>query len=111
MKFLREPLLYQNAYVWFVLVSSLDVMLTWVVLAYGGREANGLARFALRRFGLVGLVGFKFVLVVFIICLCEVIGRRSPVGGKRLAEWSVALTCVPLVIALLEIRVQLASVF
>ena len=78
-------------------------MLTWVVLAYGGRETNGIAAKVLSDFGLAGLVVFKFVLVVFVICLCEFIGRRSPRSARRLAEWAVGLTCVPLVVVLLEI--------
>lgn len=96
---LPSPVLYENHYTWFVLVSALDVMLTWVVLHAGGREANALADAVLQRFGLAGLVTFKFALVVIVIVLCEVIGRRNREAGKRLASWAVALTCVPLMIA------------
>jgi hypothetical protein len=41
---------------------------------------------------------------VFVIALCEVIGRRNLAAGRRLATWAVALTCVPLVIAVLLLR-------
>jgi len=98
---LPSPVLYENHYTWFVLVSALDVMLTWVVLHAGGREANMLADAVLRNYGLEGLVTFKFALVVLLIVLCEIIGRRSHVAGKRLASGAVALTCVPLVIAVM----------
>ena len=99
-----SPLLYENHYTWFVLVSALDVMLTWLVLHAGGREANAIAAAVLQRWGLEGMVVFKFALVVFVIVLCEAIGRRSLPAGRRLATSAVALTCVPLVIAVMLLR-------
>ena len=99
-----SPVLYENHYTWFVLVSALDIMLTWLVLHAGGREANAIAAAVLQRWGLEGMVVFKFALVVFVIALCEVIGRRNHAAGRRLATWAVALTCVPLVIAVLLLR-------
>ena len=94
-----SPVLYENHYAWFVLVSALDLMLTWIVLHAGGREANAIAAAVLQRWGLEGMVVFKFALVVFVIALCEVIGRRNHAAGRRLATWAVALTCLPLVVA------------
>ena len=96
---LPSPVLYENHYTWFVLVSALDVMLTWVVLHAGGREANAIADAVLRNYGLGGMVAFKFALVALVIVICEVVGRRSIDAGRRLAGWAVALTCVPLLIA------------
>ena len=97
----RSPVLYENHYTWFILVSALDVMFTWIVLHAGGREANALAAAVLNRFGLGGMVVFKFALVIFVIVLCEIIGRRSRSAGRRLATWAVGLTCVPLIIAVM----------
>ena len=91
--------LYPNRYVWFVFLSAMDVMMTFVVLWFGGREANGLADWVLQRFGIAGMTLFKFAIVVFVILLCEYVGRRNDRAGRRLAEWAVALTCVPVVIA------------
>ena len=94
-----SPVLYENHYTWFVFVSALDVMLTWVILHAGGREANHLAAAVLDRFGLEGLVVFKFALVILVIAICEVVGRKNIATGRRLASWAVALTCVPLLVA------------
>ena len=99
-----SPVLYENHYTWFVLVSALDVMFTWIVLHAGGREANALAAAVLRRYGLEGMVLFKFALVFFVIVLCEIIGRRNVIAGRRLATAAVALTCVPLVIAVMLLK-------
>ena len=91
--------LYPNRYVWFVFLSALDALLTYVILWIGGGEANAIARWVLEEFDFVGMVVFKFAIVVFVILLCEYIGRRSESKGRKLAEWSIALTCIPVVIA------------
>jgi hypothetical protein len=92
---------YPNEYVWFVFVSALDLMLTWVVLAFGGRETNGVAAHVLQRYGLVGFVIFKFALVVLVICLCEVIGRHNDRVARRIAAFAVVVTCLPVLLSIL----------
>lgn len=90
---------YPGAYLWFVFVSALDIMLTWVILESGGSEVNPVADAVIQRFGLQGMVAFKFSLVIFIVIMCEWMGRRSDRHGKKIAEWSVAVTAIPVVLA------------
>jgi hypothetical protein len=90
---------YQNAYVWFVFVSALDIMLTWVILQSGGSEINPIADAVIQRFGLRGMVAFKFALVIFVIIMCEWMGRRSDRHGRKIAEWAVAVTSIPVVLS------------
>src|SRR4051812_20172037 len=97
----HPPMLYPNEYVWLIFVSALDIMLTWIVLWSGGREVNRLANAVVHRFGLPGLVAFKFALVGFVVVLCEWTGRRNPIAGRRLARISIAITCLPLGLAFL----------
>jgi hypothetical protein len=97
--FERKPMLYQNRYVWFIFISSLDLMLTWVILYFGGREVNPLAQHILRHFGLYGMVAFKLSLVLLVILLCEGIGRRSPTAGQWLASASIMLASVPVLLS------------
>lgn len=92
-------MLYENTYLWLIFVSCLDIMLTWVVLWTGGREANALANAIIHRFGLVGIVLFKLSIVVFVICLCERIGRRSPTAGRKFARAAVAISAFPVLVA------------
>ena len=94
---------YPNHYTWFVFISALDIMLTWIILFFGGYEVNGLADFIIARFGLPGLVMFKFGIVVFVIFLCETVGRRKHLSGKQLAEWAIAITCIPVAVALYQL--------
>lgn len=99
--------LYPNIYVWFVLASALDVFLTFIVLELGGREVNAVAAWVLDAFGLAGMTAFKFVVVAFVILLCQAVGRRNRRTGRRLAEWAVALTFVPVVFTLIMLAVAL----
>src|SRR3954471_5890061 len=60
---LVQPAMFPEAYTWFVFVSAMDLLLTWVILHYdGGREANALANAILQRFDLLGLVAYKFLI-------------------------------------------------
>jgi len=93
--------LYPNGYVWFVFVSALDIMLTWMVLHAGGFEANVLANNIIWRYGLPGLVTFKFALVIFVICLCEIVGRRKTHSGKVLLTGGIVITCMPVALAMI----------
>ncbi len=99
----RIPLLrvarYPQAYVWFVFASALDLMMTWVVLYFGGQEVNVLADYILDRWALTGMVFFKFALVVFVIFICEVVGHYRPRLGRRLSIFAVLITLVPVIIA------------
>ncbi len=90
---------YPQAYVWFVFVSALDLMMTWVVLYFGGREVNVLADYILDRWALTGMVVYKFALVVLVIFICEIVGHYRPRLGRRLSIFAVLITLVPVIIA------------
>jgi hypothetical protein len=91
--------LFPNAYVWLVLVSALDLMLTWVILHVGGYEGNALAAAVVERWGLRGLIAFKLAIVVLVIILCEWAGRHKRNAGLRLAVISIVITCVPILLS------------
>jgi len=97
------PMLYPNHYVWFVFVSSLDVILTWVIVLLGGAEANPIADAVLQHAGLNGMVAFKFCIVIFVVIMCEWVGKREPRTGFKLAEWSVAISAIPIVAAFVQL--------
>ncbi len=99
------PMLYQQAYVWFVFVSALDVMLTWIILSLGGSEVNVVADAVISHAGLAGIVAYKFCLVIFVVLMCEAVGRRRPQAGRKLAEWSVAVTAIPVVLSFVQLFV------
>ena len=91
---------YPNAYVWLLLFSALDVMLTWVILLFGGAEANPVAERVIDRWGLNGMIIYKFALIVFFITICEVVGSLRENTGWVLSRISVMIAAVPVVWAL-----------
>ena len=97
------PMRYQRPYAWFVVLSALDVLFTWTVLLCGGQEVNAIADAVIGYAGAQGIVAYKFCLVVLVIVLCEVIGRRRDKVGKKLAEWSVAITSIPIVLSIYQL--------
>jgi len=111
----KRSVRYPNAYTWFVFVATLDIILTYLILnpvlfardaeftESRGQETNALADYVFQRWDVSGMVIFKFALVVVVIVLCEIIGRYREATGRRLAEWAVAITCIPVLVALIQI--------
>ncbi len=101
----RPPMLYPDHYVWFVFLSALDLMLTWVILHNAGVEVNPVACLILDAQGLPGLAAFKFALVMFVIVMCEWVGRSDRRRGRKLSEWAVAITAIPVTVAFVQLLV------
>ncbi len=62
----------------FILVNFADVVLTGLAFRFGAREANIAANWVLDRFGLIGMVVYKFVLVTFVLLVCQYIHPTHP---------------------------------
>ena len=97
---------YQNAYVWIVFFSFMDVLLTLLILCLGedaAVEINPVAWFVIEGWGglgglgMAGASGLKFTLVVLAIVICEVVGRSSDRKGRRLAWVLAVIAAVPVV--------------
>lgn len=90
------PMHFQDAYVWFVLFSSLDVVLTWHILERrGGAEINPVAALLISHWGFMGAVGLKYALVLVVVIACECIARSRMRTARRLAWSAVAISLVP----------------
>lgn len=100
MSLLTRHMRYPNSYAWLLLLSSMDIMLTWVILLFGGSEVNPLARQIIDLFGLPGMIIYKFVLIVFFITICEIVGTLRDSTGWLLSKFSVMIACVPVVWAM-----------
>ena len=96
---MKSPARYPNLYVWLVFVSTLDVLLTYVVLRFGGAEANPVALAILQRFGLPGMVAFKMAIVCLAVAIAEVIGRRDAALGRRFVCYAIAISATPVGLA------------
>jgi hypothetical protein len=106
---LHRHVLYPNHYTWYVLVSSLDLIMTNTVMHhFGAREVNTIADMAIRHFGFWGLIALKFATVVLVVFICEHVGRKRPLLGKKIASWAVAISAVPVVVAVVQVVLHAA---
>lgn len=96
----RQAVLHPDLYIWYVLFASMDLMLTWKILKLDGYEVNPLADWVLQKYDMPGLVLYKYALVIVVVTVIEFVGRAKPSVGRRLAEWSVAITFIPVGVAL-----------
>ncbi len=100
---LRHAVLYPSLYCWFVLVGTLDILITWIILHAGGRELNTIAAKAIELGNKWGIVSLKFLTVVVFVLACERIGRSQAKLGRRLAVAAVVISAAPPVIGILQI--------
>ncbi len=98
LSFARSPeMRFQNAYVWFIFFSSLDIMLTWKILEIDGVEVNPVAALVIDAWGMQGAVAFKFALVMWVIVMCELLARLRMSTGKAIAIAAICLSALPVV--------------
>jgi hypothetical protein len=87
---------YQNAYVWLVFVSVLDVFLTMLVLyVWEGHEVNPIAAAVIMHMGFDWTIVFKLALILLVIVICEVVGRRRDELGRALSTMAVVISAFP----------------
>ncbi|MEE2719106.1 MAG: DUF5658 family protein [Planctomycetota bacterium] len=92
-----KAVLYPNLYLWLIFVSALDVVLTRVILFFGGTEVNPIADWILGEFGRMGMSLFKFIIVAFVVVCCEIVGRQKWRVGRNLARASIIISMAPVV--------------
>ncbi len=82
----------------FIIVSALDVIMTWILLRREGFvESNPIASYFLHGWGIKGMVYFKFALVAFITVLCQIIALKKEDVARRILQFATVLVaCVVL---------------
>ncbi len=91
---LRSHVVFPRHYGWLLGLAAMDVIVTWVVLSTGGNELNALARWAIERAGVTGLISIKAATMALVLAICEYVGRRQPKVGLRLAEFALVANSV-----------------
>lgn len=80
----------------FVVVSLMDLTLTWVILnVHFGREANPVARLVLETFGFHGLALYKAAIVLLVLLVCRELAGRSLRAGRRMSYAAISLSAIP----------------
>ena len=87
----------------FILASALDVFMTYLALRYSedGRtsrvigEENAFAAFFIHRWGIRGMVYFKFAGVTFVVLLTQIIAQHRMTTARRLLDFgAIVVSCV-----------------
>tara|TARA_R100000789_G_scaffold80433_1_gene75624 strand:- start:1579 stop:1950 length:372 start_codon:yes stop_codon:yes gene_type:complete len=75
----RKQLPLESETTLFILVSALDIFMTWILLSGGGFiESNPIARFFLDHWGRKGFVGFKFACVAVVCIIAQIVATQKP---------------------------------
>lgn len=79
----------ENETVWFVLVSALDVFMTYLLVRQPHiTEGNPVAAFFLNHWGVKGMVYYKFFMVAFVAVIAQVIARKREDIARRLLQFA-----------------------
>lgn len=97
---------FEAFYPWYVLFAALDVMMTWVVLEFGGVEANTIAVWVIRYGGLPGMIALKFSSVVLVIVIAEYVGRQNYRLGRGLCIFAIAASVFPVCVAFADLGIR-----
>lgn len=82
--FWKEYIRHEREMLLFVLVSALDIFMTWALLRRGGFiESNPIAHYVLVHWGIKGMVLFKFSMVAVVCLVVQLIARRRAVTAQR----------------------------
>lgn len=100
---LKQPILFPRMYSTYILLAALDVVFTLFILSIGGEELNAIANWIWQQGQQTGLTFFKFATVSFVLVSCEIVGRRKHRLGRTLAEWAIAINCIPVGVAVAQL--------
>lgn len=79
----------ENETTWFVLVSALDVFLTYLLIRQPHyTEANPIAAFFINHWGIRGMVYFKFFMVAFVAVITQIIARTREDIARRVLQFA-----------------------
>jgi hypothetical protein len=91
--------LYPHLYTWIVFFASMDIIMTWVILHFGGKEINQIAATVLERWGLAGMIVLKFASVIAVVLISEFVGRRRHGTGRVLVIAAMVISMAPVTVA------------
>ena len=75
--------------VWFLLVSALDVFMTYLLIRQPGfTEGNPVAAFFINHWGIKGMVYYKFFMVAFVAVITQIIARQREDIAARLLQFA-----------------------
>lgn len=109
--FWKEHIRHEREMLLFVLVSTLDIVMTWALLRRGGfTESNPIAHYILVHWGIKGMVLFKFSMVGVVCFVVQLIARRRTATAQRVLNLA-TLIVVGVVIYSFTLLAQQVNLF
>ncbi len=110
----RLPVPLQRQSSLFLIVSVLDVMMTYILLADVGGvtgpsvfyESNPVARYFLEGWGVRGIVYFKFAMVAVVEAIAHVVAIKNVAIGRRLLEFGTLVVSIVVIYSMLLLIAQ-----
>jgi hypothetical protein len=100
-------------YFWLAFLSVLDLTLTYFIVWHfahmGGREVNTVALAVIERFGLPGMVVFKFACVGLAAVICDFIAHHRLPTARRLGAAMMTIASVPVLAAASQLAMVAAG--
>ncbi len=84
---LIEPVQLTDAARLLIVLSLLDLLMTYVLLRQGHLgfyEANPIARWWFVRWNIKGMIAFKFGVIAIVVAICEIVERQRPGWGRAI---------------------------
>lgn len=69
--FVKKDVQLAQEYLAFVLLNVFDLFLTGWIFRHDGVELNGAAAWVIEKYGLMGFVWYKFIMVAIVVLVCE----------------------------------------
>jgi hypothetical protein len=91
-KLFADNLPFQNETTIFILVSALDIFMTYILLRFGAIESNPVANFVFQKWGFQGMIAFKLVIVSIVCVIAQLVATRKPATAQFLLNTGSVLT-------------------
>lgn len=81
----------QTQTTWFILANCLDIFMTYVLLRQGAMESNPIAAYFIHRWGFMGAIVFKLVLVASVCVISQIVALKKLPTAKFLLHFGTAI--------------------
>jgi hypothetical protein len=92
------PMHAQNELTIFILVNALDVFMTYWMLQVGGfTESNPVALWFIHRWGVKGMIYFKFAVVALVCVIAHIVSQYKPPLAKNMLTFGTLIVAAVVV--------------
>lgn len=95
----------------FIAVNTLDIVMTLALLAQGFAEGNPIANLVIERWGLEGMIAFKFSSVLVVCLISQIIATTRPDTARQVLKLCTAVVLMVVVYSMVLYTAPLSVIF